>query len=222
MHSNFFRCQIKIAECYVATTLSMIKGCCSSPSLSTLSHKRSCGSWSHKQVTPTKNNVIFSHAKKLQNFRKIGARRVSNYIKKTDLLLEHPPPQSAMFLPLHPPKHGKSRRARTDLPAGRALTSIHSRVSASLVRGPCQTTHLAHRQLHRNRSKRTLLPSSSIWHQSGHHLLSFFNQGRSLQPIHHRRRHPAVAADTRTVVEQRRHDLTSISTKIRKEQHQAF
>ena len=60
------------------------------------------------------------------------------------------PPQSVILLPLPQPKHGKSRRGRIVLPVGRALTSRHSRVNASPIRGPCQTTRLADRQLHSN------------------------------------------------------------------------
>ena len=57
-----------------------------------------------------------------------------------------------------------------------------------------------------SKSTLALLHRTQGGHQSRHHLLpSFFNQGRSLQLIHHRQRHPAVAADARTAVEQRRH-----------------
>ena len=114
-------------------------------------------------------------------------------------------------MPLHPLKHGKSRRGRIDLLAGRVLTSRYLQVSASPGRGPRQTTHLADRQLHR-KALSFLHLTQEGGHQSRHHLLPFFNQGRSLQLIHHPQRHPAVAVDARTAVEQRRHHpLSNIS-----------
>ena len=57
---------------------------------------------------------------------------------------------------LHSLMQRKSRRGRIDHPAGRVLTSRHLKVSASLCRGPCQTTHLADCQHH----QKALSPSS--------------------------------------------------------------
>ena len=57
---------------------------------------------------------------------------------------------------LHSLMQRKSRRGRIDLPAGRVLTLRHLKGSASLCRGPCQTTHLADCQHH----QKALSPSS--------------------------------------------------------------
>ena len=122
------------------------------------------------------------------------------------MLLAHPPPQSTMIPHLHSLMQRKSRRGRIDLPAGRVLTSRHLKVSASLCRGPCQTTHLADCQHHQK-----ALSPSSIELREGINLgiisspPSSTRGGLFNSSIIASDTLLAVAADARTVVEQSRH-----------------